>query len=78
MAVREGKVLLVDDQQRLEIRQVERLFDQGELTVIQSGLEAGQQLIVSDLIPAVAGMPLQPQTDIDLQQALLHSAGAEQ
>ena len=77
MAVREGKVLLVDEQQRLHIKRVERLYDQGNLSVIQSGLDAGQQLVVSDLIPAIEGMRLQAQPDPELQQELLRTTGAD-
>ncbi|MDJ0807259.1 MAG: efflux RND transporter periplasmic adaptor subunit [Gammaproteobacteria bacterium] len=77
-ALREGKVLLVDEQQRLKIAEVQRLYDQGNLSVIQSGLEAGEQLVVTDLIPAVAGMRLEPQPDTELQAALLQAAGGMQ
>ncbi|MBT3196361.1 MAG: efflux RND transporter periplasmic adaptor subunit [Gammaproteobacteria bacterium] len=77
--VREGKVLLVNPQQALEIRDVEVRYSQDEISVIQSGVEAGQQLVVSDLISAIAGMRLQSHPDLQLEQQLLHSAaGAQQ
>lgn len=76
-AVRDGKVFLVDDEQRLIIREVELEYHQGNLSVIKSGVEPGQQLVISDLIPAVEGMRLQPEHDMVVEQQLLNSAGAE-
>jgi len=75
-AVREGKVLLVDGDNRLQIVAVEKRFDQDDISVIRSGVEAGQQLVVSDLVPAVAGMSLAPRPDPALQQRL-DSAGMQ-
>lgn len=77
-AVRDGKVLLVDDEQRLQIVPVQKRFDQGSLSVIATGLSAGQRLVVSDLVPAVPGMLLLPQADTQLETELLRSAGLAQ
>ena len=77
-ALRDGKALLVDEQKRLSITPVEILFHQRGISVIASGVEAGQQLVVSDLIPAVDGMRLKPQPDERLEQELIASAGAVQ
>ena len=73
-AVRDSKVLLVDPDKRLRIEAVQKRFDQGDISVIGNGLEAGQQLVVSDLVPAVAGMSLSPRPDTALQQQLLQAA----
>jgi len=74
-AVRNGRVMLVDDQQRLAFAPVEILYSQDDISVIESGLESGQQLVVTDLVPAVVGMRLQPQRDEALEQRLLEAAG---
>jgi len=74
-ALRNGKVYLLDEQQRLLIHQVEVRYSQNGLSVIQSGIEAGQQLVLSDLVPAIAGMRLQPQVDIRMEQQLVRSTG---
>jgi multidrug efflux pump subunit AcrA (membrane-fusion protein) len=76
-AVRDGSVLLIDDEQRLAIVPVTPLYSQDTLSVIASGIEAGQQLVVSDLVPAVAGMRLKPEPDLQLERQLIQSAGAE-
>ena len=75
-AVRNGEVLLVDKEQRLEIVPVTRRYDQGDLSVIASGIEAGQQLVVSDLVPAIAGMRLKPEPATQLEKQLLKNAEA--
>lgn len=69
-AVRDGAVYLVDADQRLRRQPVEVLFDQGDYSVIAAGLEAGQQVVLSDLVPAVEGMLLNPQPDLELAEQL--------
>jgi RND family efflux transporter MFP subunit len=69
-AVRNGVVLIADDENRLRRRSVEVLFSQGEVSVISEGLEAGGRVVVSDLVPAVEGMLLQVKTDESLSAAL--------
>ena len=66
-AIHEGKVYLVDSQQRLQIKPVNVLFNQGPLSIIGEGLEVGQNVVVSDLVPAVSGMLLQTSKDVQLQ-----------
>lgn len=75
-ALREGRAMLVDGDERLRTQPVEILFNQDDLAVIASGIEAGQQLVVSDLVPAVDGMRLSPQPDQALQQHLQQAGRA--
>lgn len=69
-AVRSGAVYVADWENRLRRRPVEVLFDQGQLSVIADGLEAGERVVISDLVPAVEGMLLQPQVDDDFTASL--------
>ncbi|NEX19721.1 efflux RND transporter periplasmic adaptor subunit [Thiorhodococcus mannitoliphagus] len=69
-AVRDGAVYLVDAEQRLRRQPVEVLFNQGDYSVIGAGLTAGQQVVLSDLVPAVDGMLLDPQPDLELAAEL--------
>ena len=62
-AIRENKVYVMNDQGRLEIRAVERAYDQGDSSVIKSGLVPGERLVLTDIIPAVEGMLLQSTDD---------------
>ncbi|MCG8626914.1 MAG: HlyD family efflux transporter periplasmic adaptor subunit, partial [Proteobacteria bacterium] len=57
-AVRDGKVYVMKDDQRLEIRSVDKAFDQANLSIIEQGLNPGDQLVLSDLVPAVQNMLL--------------------
>ncbi len=72
--LRNGKVYLLDANNQLVIREVKVRYSQESLSVIESGIEAGETLVLSDLIPAIAGMPLHPQTDSKATQQLLDTA----
>jgi multidrug efflux pump subunit AcrA (membrane-fusion protein) len=60
-AIRAGRVYLAGVENRLVIRPVAVDFVQGEEAILASGLEEGDRLVVSDLIPAIEGMLLAPQ-----------------
>jgi len=62
-AVRSGSVLVADAEKRLRRRAVDVLFSQGSVSVIATGLEPGEQVVVSDVVPAVEGMLLQTEED---------------
>ncbi|MGD2120035.1 MAG: efflux RND transporter periplasmic adaptor subunit [Chromatiales bacterium] len=74
IALHDDNVYLLDAEQRLRIKPVKLLYHQDSVSVIQNGLQAGDKLVVSDVVPAIDGMLLAPQTDDGLQQKLLHSA----
>ena len=69
-AVRSGVVYVADENNRLRRRPVQTLFSQGDISVIDQGLEAGERVVVSDLVPAVEGMLLQVELDQALNQSL--------
>ena len=62
-ALHDGKVYVLDHENRLEIRPVRTLFIQGGAAAIAKGLEAGETLVVSHPVPATAGMLLDPVAD---------------
>jgi multidrug efflux pump subunit AcrA (membrane-fusion protein) len=76
-AVHEGRVYLVDENQRLEIRELDIDFRQGDLVRVRGGLEPGDRLIVTDLYPVIEGMPLQPIAAPDAQERLRELALGE-
>ncbi|MCU7892243.1 MAG: efflux RND transporter periplasmic adaptor subunit [Candidatus Thiodiazotropha sp. (ex Ustalcina ferruginea)] len=76
-AVRDGAIYLADDESRLRRQPVKILFNQGEVSVIASGITADQQIVVSDLVPAVSGMRLQTKPDEEITQAVLNAARGE-
>ena len=58
-AVHQGRVYIANSENRLEIRSVEVQLIQGDLVVISSGIDQGEKVIITDLIPVIEGMPLQ-------------------
>jgi len=69
-AVRGGAVNVADGENRLRRRPVRLLFDQGAMSVVAEGLEPGDRVVVSDLVPAVEGMLLQVQVDEALSREI--------
>ncbi len=69
-AIHDGKVYVMDKENRLEVRKVKSAFIQGRSAAIAKGLEGGETLVVSDLIPAVQGMLLDPVEDKKLLKRL--------
>jgi RND family efflux transporter MFP subunit len=76
-AVRGGVIHIADADHRLRRRPVSVLFNQGTLSVIDEGIEPGDRVVVSDLVPAVSGMLLQTEVDQILTEQLVTAAGAE-
>ena len=69
-SIRAGTVFVVDKDSRLRRRAVQTLFSQGNISVIEEGLERGERIVVSDLVPAVDGMLLEVEVDEALSKAL--------
>lgn len=59
-ALRNGKAYMIDENNRLLIRPLKKLYDQQESSIIESGLQEGDRLVLTDLVPAVEGMLLKP------------------
>ncbi len=62
-ALHDGKLYVVNADGRLDIRPVTVGLVQHDVAVIDDGIEPGENVVVSDLIPAVVGMLLKPQPD---------------
>jgi RND family efflux transporter MFP subunit len=75
-AVHDGKAFLVSPDNRLEVRDIEKGLSQGSIVVVSNGLEPGEQIVVSDLVPAIEGMLLEPQPDASAQEAVRIEAAA--
>ncbi len=67
-------VYVVDAENRLRIRKIEPAFSQTDFIVIKKGLAAGDTIVVSDPIPAIDGMLLNPVPDIAARAALIAQA----
>ncbi len=69
-AIHEGWVYLVDPDDRLERREIEVDYYQGGMAIIMSGLEAGETVILDDIVPAITGTLLDPKRDLTTEQTL--------
>ncbi|MCO1336194.1 hypothetical protein MO867_17835 [Microbulbifer sp. OS29] len=74
-ALHEGRVYLVEDGQ-LRVREVEVDYHQGDTTVISAGLNPGEQVIVTDVIPAINGMAVSVISG--QQEVVVNSRGIQQ
>ena len=62
-ALHNGTLYVADAERRLDIRPVTTGLLQGDIAVISKGITKGEQIVVSDLVPAVPGMLLSPRSD---------------
>ncbi|MCJ7683009.1 MAG: HlyD family efflux transporter periplasmic adaptor subunit, partial [Desulfobacteraceae bacterium] len=76
-ALHQGIVYIVGPQNRLERRSVTVDYSQGNLVSIKKGIAPGEKVVVTDIIPAIEGMLLAPQTDNDLLTSLIALATGE-
>ncbi|MEE4376201.1 MAG: efflux RND transporter periplasmic adaptor subunit [Candidatus Competibacteraceae bacterium] len=76
-AVHNDSVYLIDAESRLTLRPVTVKLTQPEFVVIAEGLVAGDQVVISDLVPAIEGMLLQPVLDEEALALLLREATGE-
>jgi len=76
-ALHAGRLYVVDEQQRLDIRPVKIGILQSGFATIESGLKPQEQVVISDLVPAVQGMLLKPVVDQATEQRLAQIAQGE-
>jgi RND family efflux transporter MFP subunit len=76
-AVRDGVVYVADAESRLRRQPVDLLFSQGEISIIATGINAGDRIVVSDLVPAVSGMQLDTRPDETIARAIVEAARGE-
>jgi multidrug efflux pump subunit AcrA (membrane-fusion protein) len=75
-ALHAGQVYLIGEDGRLEIRAVTLETLQPEYAAVADGVEAGERVVVSDLVPAITGMRLEGAPDNELLERLKRSAEA--
>ncbi|GJM05770.1 MAG: acriflavin resistance protein [marine bacterium B5-7] len=73
-AIHHGRIYLVGKDQRLQIKPVKVQQQQDGLAVISSGLKEGDQIIISDLVPVIEGMPLSPVIATEYEAGLIKRA----
>ncbi len=68
--IRNNQVYLVNEQNRLVTKDIQRHYDQQQFTVIKQGVAPGDRIVATDLIPAVDGMLLKTEIDTELQNSI--------
>ncbi|MDX2321997.1 MAG: HlyD family secretion protein [Moritella sp.] len=60
-ALHNNRLYLIDEDNRLQLQEVEVLFIRDQIAAIKApGLKAGQQIVLSDIIPVANGLKLAP------------------
>lgn len=73
-ALHDGTVYLLDGDNRLKRRPVAVGIAQGGVATIADGLEVGDRIVTTDLVPAIDGMLLKPVEDSAALQELIDEA----
>ncbi len=76
-AVHNNAIYICTPDNRLEIRDVDIEFSMEELAVLTNGVSENEILVLSDLVPAVAGMKLSPDTDTQTAETVKRLAAGE-
>lgn len=76
-AVHQGRVYVAGADSKLEIRNVDVKLIQGDMVVIRSGINEGEKIIITDLIPVIEGMPLQIEHATEFQKSFRQKAAGE-
>lgn len=64
-AVHQGRVYVATPDNTVDIRPIEIAYSQGGLVVVKTGLNEGEALIISDVIPVMQGLPVKQITVAD-------------
>lgn len=76
-ALHGNTVYIMNSSNRLELRTVELDFPQGNLAVLRSGIKEGEAVVLTDVIPAIEGMLLDPVEDTQAIESLRREAQGE-
>lgn len=76
-ALRQGRVRLAGADDRLVIREAAVASRQGGVAVLSAGVEVGERVVLTDLVPAIEGMLLAPREDAAAAEALAREARGE-
>ncbi len=73
-ALHQGRVYVAKENNQLEIRSVNILYKQGELVIVESGIEEGEKIIITDVIPVIEGLPLKTVLASEFQKQMAEDA----
>ena len=73
-AVHQGRIYIAKADNQLEIREVNVLLKQGRLVILDGGVEEGEKVIITDVIPVINGLPLNPVEAVEYEKQLAEDA----
>lgn len=73
-AIHQGRVYIANVDNQLEIREVDILYKQGKLVILNGGVEEGERVIITDVIPVIEGLPLNPVLAVDYEKQMARDA----
>ena len=73
-AIHQGRIYVAKANNELEIREVNVLHRQGRLVILESGIEEGEMVIITDVIPVIEGLPLNPVKALEYEQQMARDA----
>ena len=76
-AIHGNSLYICTPENRLEIRPVTVEFSMEDLAILINGVKEGERIVLTDLVPAVEGMKLLPETDHEKAMYLKRQAAGE-
>jgi len=73
-AIHQGRVYIAKADNQLEIREVNILLKQGRLVILDGGVEEGEKVIITDVIPVINGLPLNPIEAVEYEKKMARDA----
>jgi len=73
-AIHQGRIYIANDNNQLEIREVKVLHKQGRLVILDGGVEEGERVIITDVIPVINGLPLNPIEAVEYEKEMARDA----
>ena len=73
-AIHQGRVYIAKANDLLEIREVDVLLKQGRLVILNGGVEEGERVIITDVIPVINGLPLKPIEALEYEKEMARDA----
>lgn len=76
-AVHQDRVYIADENNKLTIRNVDIQLVQSDLVIIKKGINEGERVIITDMIPVIEGMPLAITTASEFEKKMRQRASGE-
>jgi multidrug efflux pump subunit AcrA (membrane-fusion protein) len=73
-AIHQGRVYIAKANNQLEIREVNILIRQGRLVILDGGVAEGEKVIITDVIPVINGLPLNPIEAVEYEKEMARDA----